>query len=492
MENKEVPRPTGKEDDENDIRRVLSLSRQATPELLSSSPPYSKITKLDMADCGLSELPCGFETAFPNLSVLFLSKNKFREIPAVIGKCLQLQMVAFKDNGLQSIHPDALQPQLRWLILTNNQLKSLPDAIGERCHKLQKCMLSGNQLQKIPDAMKQCRNLELIRLASNQLDEEPTILLQHCPKLAWIALSDNPCMNKRTYDSQIAPLKGIDLDISDNDEILGRGAGGVTRKVHWKGHGRYVAVKEYSGTMTSDGLPETERRLACAAGALNTHALVQVLGETKTNGALVMEYLNGFIPLAGPPSMESCSRDVYDDDENSSSRTAATTMVMSVDQVETLVSELLQALTALHAAGICHGDFYGHNILVDSTNPANVRLTDLGAAFFYDKALPSAPYMELTEIRAFATLCQEVLQHFVLKRRPNSQQHNNPKLLLEELVEYLEEATAIAIENTTTNDDTTDGEQTANFVTFEKILVWWKQKQLTVMAKSFEPDECKD
>jgi len=79
-------------------------------------------------------------------------------------------MVAFKANHLTSIHPDALQPQLRWLILTDNNLTKLPDTIG-RCTRLQKFMLSGNQLTELPDSIANCTNLELIRLSCNQLEK---------------------------------------------------------------------------------------------------------------------------------------------------------------------------------------------------------------------------------------------------------------------------------------------------------------------------------
>jgi Leucine-rich repeat (LRR) protein len=79
-------------------------------------------------------------------------------------------MVSFKDNGMKSIHPDSLQPQLRWLILTGNELTTLPDTIG-RCKKLQKLMLSGNRIETLPNSMGACENLELVRLACNQLKE---------------------------------------------------------------------------------------------------------------------------------------------------------------------------------------------------------------------------------------------------------------------------------------------------------------------------------
>ena len=77
-------------------------------------------------------------------------------------------MVSFKLNSITSIDPEALQPQLQWLILTGNKLMSIPDTIG-RCSKLQKLMLSGNKLTELPPSISKCTNLELVRLACNEL-----------------------------------------------------------------------------------------------------------------------------------------------------------------------------------------------------------------------------------------------------------------------------------------------------------------------------------
>lgn len=137
---------------------------------LSSVADLSMLTKLNLPACNLTSLPSELPQIIPSLSILFCPKNKFKELPAVIGQCPELQMVSFKDNGMETIHPDALQAQMRWLILTGNQIKSIPETIG-RCKKLQKFMLSGNSLTTLPKAISELGNLELIRLACNSLDE---------------------------------------------------------------------------------------------------------------------------------------------------------------------------------------------------------------------------------------------------------------------------------------------------------------------------------
>ncbi|GAX23400.1 hypothetical protein FisN_15Lh120 [Fistulifera solaris] len=427
-----------------ELERLVILAKLVVP--LSITFPWNNVHTLNLTNCGLNTLPIGFEKAFPKLSTLFLSNNQFQQVPEVIGKCPHLQMVAFKSNQLTSIHPEALQAQLRWLILTDNQITTIPHTIG-RCTRLQKCMLSGNQIRTLPDAMAQCINLELIRLASNQL-KEPPIILFRLPKLAWIALSDNPFLHS-VFAARSTVLKVLeDLEESKDAEILGQGASGITRQYEYQG--QKVAVKTYNTeiNITSDGLPEEERRIHCAAAALHCSALIQVLGQT-VRGSLVMELLQDFRAIGDPPSFDSCSRDVYSND--------SLVHALTIQQAITIVSALLQALVKLHEQGICHGDFYGHNILVCATDLHQVRLSDFGAAFFYEKGSLYGTLLERIELRAFAIFVEEV----------NTGLKDGASQLLRELVARCRK------------------EEPSSENTFDCVYIWWKQTQLTDIAKEF-------
>lgn len=370
---------------EQEIRRVF---QKASPPIEWNPTTFVTITHLNLPGCGLSSLPSSLATYLPNLSILFCPKNNFQELPEVIGSCPKLQMVSFKSNGMKRIHPNALQPQLRWLILTDNALESLPTTIG-RCHILQKLMLSGNYLRMLPEEIGNCKRLELVRLASNQLLEAPMALLR-LRNLAWAAFSDNPFLEGCAISDYPHTLPITD-HVTEG-VLLGQGASGVTRRGVW--NGQNVAVKTYSGSMTSDGNPLHERTLALAASRCNSPCLIQVLGQTSPNGSLVMELLENFTAFADPPSMESCTRDVYQQEDSVTAR-----------QAVVMVSGLLDALVKLHECGICHGDFYGHNIL---TKEEEVRLSDFGAAFFYDRNSNYAHLVETMEMRAFAHLVDEI------------------------------------------------------------------------------------
>lgn len=231
------------------------------------------------------------------------------------------------------------------------------------------------------------------------------------PNLAWIALSDNPFLRsseEETNQSQFSTaLFDQDyLDDPDRGEILGSGASGVTRKYQISNN--EVAVKKFAASITSDGNPEEEKRVTVLASTLNSSSLVKMLGQTK-KGSIVMELLKDFEVFAQPPSMASCSRDVYDDNTR-----------ITIKKAITITSKLLQTLCLLHSSGICHGDFYGHNILSSCSNETDIKLTDFGAAFCYDRTDEYGFLIEKIEVRAYGHLVNETSN--LLRRNKNCEE----------------------------------------------------------------------
>lgn len=341
---------------------------------------------LNLTGNRLSDLPDDLPR-LKKLRILFCSDNDFRHLPPVLAECPGLSMIGFKSNRIEQV--TALPPSLRWLILTDNRIESLPADIG-RCPPLQKLMLAGNRLSSLPDEMAACTNLELVRLAANRFESLPD-WLPELPELAWLALAGNPVCREPRVDA--AAIDWSDLKFH---EKLGEGASGVIHRATRHSDGKPVAVKLFKGAMTSDGLPESERAACLAAGP--HPGLIPVLGEVAGHPAgtpgLVMELVGPeFIPLAGPPSLETCSRDVY-----------APATAFPAATVEKIARQLAAAGAALHAKGILHGDFYAHNVLRDPQG--NALLGDFGAASFYP---PGDTRFEKIEVLAFGRLLGELL-----------------------------------------------------------------------------------
>jgi hypothetical protein len=336
------------------------------------------------------------------LRVIFCSDNRFTYVPEVLGQCPQLDMIGFKANQIREPPAAALPQRLRWLILTDNRLAALPAQIGA-CSRLQKLMLSGNQLQRLPDEMAACTRLELLRIAANRFTQLPVWLFT-LPRLAWLAYAGNPFSDASEAAAMAKqPITHIDWYTLELQQKLGEGASGVIYHANQllPNETAPVAVKVFKGALTSDGLPRSEKAACIAAGA--HPGLIPVAGKISghpqgTKG-LVMSLIDAsFRNLAGPPSLESCTRDIYASETEFTLATALN-----------IATSIAAVAGHLHEQGIMHGDLYAHNILRDEQG--DCLLADFGAASFIpqqDSNLAAA--MQRIEVRAFACLLEELLE----------------------------------------------------------------------------------
>ena len=384
------------------------------------------IQRLDLS-CGLTEFPSEiFDLAdsleilnlsgnrlssLPNdlgrlhkLRVLFCSDNLFTTVPEVLGRLPHLSMVGFKANQIQTLPAAALPPKLRWLILTDNQLQEVPSELGN-CRHLQKLMLAGNQLTELPETMMACTNLELLRIAANRFAALPA-WLPSLPRLSWLAYAGNPFCD--AIEARVVarhPIRSIEWQALTIQQQLGEGASGVIYRGEWQEQEasalRPVAVKLFKGAVTSDGLPHSEMAACISAGQHPNLIAVEGKISQHPTGAegLVLELIDpAFGNLAGPPSLASCTRDVY-----------APGTTFSLPAALRLAHGIASATAHLHAQGILHGDLYAHNIL--NTNAGDCLLGDFGAACFFDQGTPTAQALQQLEARAFGCLLEELLTH---------------------------------------------------------------------------------
>lgn len=262
------------------------------------------------------------------------------------------------------------------------------------------------------------------------------------PRLSWLAYSGNPFSEgaeaRAIDDAHVAPLAWETLALG---ELLGQGASGVIHRATRvgnpadevtqasdRGDDSQVAVKLFKGAVTSDGLPRCEMSASLAAG---THPnLIKVIGKVADHPsgipALVMELIDpAFANLAGPPSLDSCTRDVYPEE-----------LHLSVPDALAMAHGIASVAGHLHRAGIMHGDLYGHNVLFarGSDAPARALLGDFGAASLYDRCdRERAVGLERLEVRAFGCLLEELLAHCDTQDSPLDGLHQLKAACLSEL-----------------------------------------------------------
>jgi hypothetical protein len=324
---------------------------------------------LDLSNNKLISLPKELKQ-LKKLKILFASNNLFTTLPEALGPCENLEMVGFKANKINSVPANSLPLKLRWLILTDNQLTTLPDTLGQR-PRLQKLALAGNRLTELPQSFGLLHNLELLRISANELTSYPNQLLT-LPKLAWITFSGNPFSRSDVQVKSVPQVSSASFKLLN---ILGQGASGVISKAVWYDKQDVfpdeVAVKIFKGALTSDGYPEDELKACLKVG---THPnLVQSLAQVNEKNclALVMALIpEHFSNLGLPPTFASCTRDTFTQD-----------FTLSIEQIAKVISQMQAVFNHLLKKQVCHGDLYAHNTLLDQN--ANIIFGDFGAASMY-------------------------------------------------------------------------------------------------------------
>jgi hypothetical protein len=351
---------------------------------------------LDLSGNPLSQLPEDFYRLY-NLKIAFFSDCNFIIFPPQLSKCISLEMVAFRGNRMTTIPDVAFSPQLRWLILTNNLIDSLPRSIGQ-CHRLQKVMLAGNRLTELPDGMVSCKKLGLLRISANNITKLPNWLFT-LPELAFLSFSGNPCAPSVEDNPILNDISWSELTVN---EMLGEGASGIISRGIWKTadkHEQIVAIKLFKGSVTSDGSPADEMVACITAGSHPNliDPIAKIHGHPDGKPGLVLQLIpQHYTNLGLPPTLQSCTRDSY-----------VPGTAFSAEKCMGILRSVVSASAHLHARGITHGDLYAHNILIDEAGHA--LLGDFGAATIYRKSHTYGEAIERLEVLAFGHLIEDLL-----------------------------------------------------------------------------------
>ncbi len=384
---------------------LASISQLKLSENLSTFPLEiltlaDSLEILDLSNNALSSLPDEL-AQMTKLKIFFASQNKFEHLPEVLGQLPNLEMVGFKSNQIKQVAEHSLPAQLRWLILTDNLIETLPNSLGER-PRLQKLALAGNQLTHLPQTLAQSQNLELVRISANQLTECPEQLLD-LPNLAWFAFAGNPftTVNPTTNSEANTKLKSVPELSSTSytlENVLGQGASGVISKAHWNTPQSQfpedIAVKIFKGEITSDGYPQDELQ-ACLQVGYHPN-LVESLAQVNEDNylALIMTLIpENYQNLGLPPCFKSCTRDTF-----------SPGFSLPITLISHIVSQMQDVFAHLHKNQVCHGDLYAHNTLFDSQG--NIIFGDFGAATSYQMLTP-------TQQEKVKKIENKALNHFI-------------------------------------------------------------------------------
>ena len=437
---------------------------------------------LNLGKNDLDALPESFASSLPNLKILFCLGNKFTKVPEVLGEMEKLFMLSFKANRVREVPERSLSPSLGWLILSDNEIEVLPESLGN-CLPMRKLMLAGNKIKELPSFMSKLENLELLRASDNRIEIFPEFLYG-LPKLAWLAFAANPCTERAAVNAMERGKRAVkrvvnfeDLGV-DEGKKLGSGASGAVYRGEMDGFN--VAIKVYNNMgKTSDGRPEDEMAAASLATTTTSDIIegaeqeqeeetadgggvIETLAKFTTKDGkrgLVMEYLDptDWKNLGNPPSFDSVTRDTFD-----GKFTAREILSVAVD--------VAKGINQLHKNGVCHGDIYAHNILInrDEDYPS-AKLGDFGAAMFFDD-IENPQFSQMVrenEARAFGCLLDDMLVNYDGTRggsdtvtiRENShaseKQYSGDKILFKQEMKRKQPSTNLDTATSMNDDDKT-------------------------------------
>jgi serine/threonine protein kinase len=241
-----------------------------------------------------------------------------------------------------------------------------------------------------------CAVAEAQALAQAQSREAPLSAATKAVTNSKICTEQNHAGERSRVDLAQIPWGSLQLK-----QKLGEGASGVIYQAALEGGSQEVAVKVFKGALTSDGLPHSEIAAYVSAGShpYLINLLGKVTGHPEKIEALVMQLVDSsYRNLAAPPSLQSCTRDVY-----------AADLQFSLQDALRVAHGVASLARQLHSRGLTHGDLYAHNTLIGDDGHA--VLGDFGAAAFYDQTdLVVAQALEKIEVRAFGCLFEELLE----------------------------------------------------------------------------------
>ncbi len=112
----------------------------------------------------LKQVPVEVFTAFPNLQLLDLSKNRLVEIPPELGMLKNLKKLILFKNKIESLPPQIGELEnLQELIINQNELVTLPEEIGN-LKKLRYIDMWSNNITRLPGSMAEMYALEEVDL----------------------------------------------------------------------------------------------------------------------------------------------------------------------------------------------------------------------------------------------------------------------------------------------------------------------------------------
>ncbi|KAL0738996.1 hypothetical protein Bca4012_015206 [Brassica carinata] len=199
---------------EGDRRRNLSGMSLAS---LSASPiDLASISKLDLSNNNIQQIPESLVARMLNLWALDLHSNQLKTLPNSIGCLSKLKVLNVSGNNLQCL-PKTIEDciSLEELNANFNELNRLPETIGFELTNLTKLSVNSNKLVLLPSSLSHLTSLRVLDARLNCLVSLPDDL-ENLVNLQVLNVSQNFQHLKELPYSVGLLISLVELDVSYN------------------------------------------------------------------------------------------------------------------------------------------------------------------------------------------------------------------------------------------------------------------------------------
>ncbi|XP_062086596.1 LRR repeats and ubiquitin-like domain-containing protein At2g30105 [Humulus lupulus] len=169
--------------------RVLDLSNNAIEEVSFPVGSFHVQTLLLNAN-KITDGSIRWEgmASMRDLTLLSLNQNQLTTLPSALGELTSLKQLCVANNKLTGLPNEiGLLRQLEVLKVNSNRITEIPASIGD-CSALIEVDLTANFLSELPDTFGNLHNLKSLRLGNNGLKSLPSTLFKMCLQLTTLDL----------------------------------------------------------------------------------------------------------------------------------------------------------------------------------------------------------------------------------------------------------------------------------------------------------------
>ena len=149
----------------------IDISDNSLKDLPSDIRLFKNLKSLILKNNSLSSLPNELEELI-RLNEINIDKNEFFQFPLEVVNLESLVGLSIRDNKLTAISSNIKGVRIKTLDLANNNLKTLPEAIGN-FSRLEFLDISHNQIEVLPEGMGNLVMLSILDLTGNAISSLP-------------------------------------------------------------------------------------------------------------------------------------------------------------------------------------------------------------------------------------------------------------------------------------------------------------------------------